>query len=83
MTAHQNSAILETIVNLAEEIARTSPDCAHKAVKIVELVGELDARDIDRAAVQDAIEVETADSDLSDVRLASATDAVLKAARER
>ena len=83
MTAHQNSAILETIVNLAEEIARASPDCAHKAVKIVELVGELDARDIDRAAVQDAIEVETADSDLSDVRLASATDAVLKAARER
>jgi hypothetical protein len=83
MTAHQNSAILETIVNLAEEIARTSPDCAHKAVKIVELVGELDARDIDRAAVQDAIEVETADSDLSDVRLASATDAVLRAARER
>ena len=83
MTAHQNSAILETIVNLAEEIARTSPDCAHKAVKIVELVGELNARDIDRAAVQDAIEVETADSDLSDVRLASATDAVLRAARER
>jgi hypothetical protein len=83
MTAHQNSAILETIVNLAEEIARTSPDCAHKAVKIVELVGELNARDIDRAAVQDAIEVETADSDLSDVRLASTTDAVLKAARER
>ena len=83
MTAHQNSAILETIVSLAEEIARTSPECTHKAVKIVELVGELDARDIDRGAVQDAIEVETADSDLSDVRLASATDAVLKAARER
>jgi hypothetical protein len=83
MTAHRNSAILDTIVTLAEEIARASPDCAEKAVKIVELVGELSAADLDRAAIRDAIEVETADSDLSDVRLSSATDAVLKAARER
>ena len=83
MTAHQNSSILDTIVTLAEEIARANPECAQKAVKIVELVGELNAADLDRSAIRDAIEVETADSDLSDVRLSSATDAVLKAARER
>lgn len=82
MTAHQNAALLETIVSLAEEIARTSPTCADKAVKIVELVGELDARDLDRAAIQDALAAETADSDLSDLRLRSTTDAVVKAARE-
>ncbi len=82
MTAHQNNALLETIVSLAEEIARTSPECAHKAVKIVELVGELDARIPDRAAMEDALEAETADSDLSDARLRATTDAVLRAARE-
>jgi hypothetical protein len=82
MAAHQNSAILETIVGLAEEIARTNPDCAHKAVKIVELVGELDARDLDRTAMEDALAAETADTDLSDLRLRSTADAVLKAARE-
>ena len=82
MAAHQNSAILDTIVSLAEEIARTSPDCAHKAVKIVELVGELDARDLDRTAMEDALAAETADTDLSDARLRSTAAAVLKAARE-
>ncbi len=82
MAAHQNSALLETIVSLAEEIARASPDCADKAVKIVELVGELDAKALDRGAMEDALAVETADSDLSDVRLRSTADAVLRAARE-
>jgi hypothetical protein len=82
MTAHQNNALLETIVSLAEEIARTSPECANKAVKIVELVGELDARSLDRAAMEDALTVETADSDISDLRLRATTEAVLKAARE-
>ncbi len=82
MAAHQNSAILDTIVSLAEEIARTSPDCADKAVKIVELVGELDTHDLDRTAMEDALAAETADTDLSDARLRSTADAVLKAARE-
>ena len=79
----RHSAILETIVTLAEEIARASPECADKAMKIADLAGEIHVGGLDRTAVQDAIELELADSDMSDVRLASATDAVLKAVRER
>jgi hypothetical protein len=38
---------------------------------------------LDRSAIQDAVELECADSDLSDLRLAGATDAMLKAVRKR
>ena len=52
-------------------------------MKIADLAGEIHVGSLDRTAIQDAIELELADSDMSDVRLASATDAVLKAVRER
>ena len=76
----QHQAVLDTIVMLADQIARTAPDCADQAMQIVKLVQEL-APEPDRNLIKDAIEVETADTDLSDARIQTTADAVMKAVR--
>ena len=78
--ASERQAVLDTIVMLAEQIARTSPECAEPAMQIVRLVNEL-GPEPDRALVKDTIEVETADTDLSDARVQSTADAVMRAVR--
>ncbi|MDB5560567.1 MAG: hypothetical protein JWQ36_3501 [Enterovirga sp.] len=75
-------ALLGTIVDLAMGIARQCPDCAEPAAQIASLAGELRAGPIDRGAVQDALEGQVGENDLSDVRIRATAESVLKAARE-
>ena len=79
-TGNQHQAQLETVVMLADQIARTSPECADQAMQIVKLVHELGPAP-DRALVQDALDAETADTDVSDARVQTTTDAVMRAVR--
>ena len=69
---------VETIVRLAEEIARMAPECAPKAMQIAELARELEAAP-DQATVQDAIDSKALEDDLSDISSQSAASAVVKA----
>lgn len=78
--ASQQQAVLDTIVMLAEQIARTSPECAEQAMQIAKLVNDL-GRQPDRDLIRDKIELETADTDLSDARVESTADAVMRAVR--
>ena len=80
MPVPQTDSIMDAISDLADEIARLCPDCADRAKQLVELVGQLRAAPLDREAVQDAIDAQTADSDLSDSQARTTADAVLKAA---
>ena len=80
--ADDPDAILETIVELAMGIARQCPDCADGASRIASLAGELRAGSIDRGAVQDVLEAQMDESDLSDVHVRSTVDSVVKAVRD-
>lgn len=68
----------DTIVDLASDIARASPDCAEKAMQIADLAREFH-RMPDRAAVQDALELNLVDTEISDPRIQTATSAVIEA----
>jgi hypothetical protein len=76
----QPQEALDAITMLAQQIARMAPDCAEHARKIVELASEL-VPNADWATVRDAIEAETAGSDISDSDVNLVTDAVLRAIR--
>ncbi len=75
------SSIAETIAGLAEEIARTSPECTDKALKIIELARSLSAGP-DRALIEDAIESKVSEDELSESRVQTITSAVTDALRE-
>ena len=79
-SASQHQAVLDTVVMLAEQIARAAPECAEQAMQIVKLVQEL-APEPDRSLIKDAIDLETADTDLSDARVQTTADAVMRAVR--
>lgn len=74
--------VLDTIVALADGIARASPDCADQALRIIELVHDL-AGSVDQASVEDAIIAGTVDSDLSDPQVRTTARAVIEALRDR
>ena len=80
MTAAKNQAVLDTVVQLANEISTLSPDCASRAMQIVDLVRGLEAQP-DQETVRDALEAEMAENDLSDVSTRNAAAAVVKALR--
>jgi hypothetical protein len=80
--AAQSQTTVETIAMLAEQIAQAAPECATQAMRIIELVNDLCAEP-DRALVKDVLEAETADADLSNARIETAADAVMKAVRSR
>ena len=80
MTSVKNQPVLDTIVQLAEEIGTLSPDCASKAMQIVDLVRGLEAEP-DQETVQDALDAEMVENDLSDVSTRNAAAAVVKALR--
>lgn len=80
--ADDPDAILETIVELAMGIARQCPDCADSASHIASLAGELRAGSIDRGVVQDVLEAEMGEGDLSDLHVRSTAESVVKASRE-
>jgi hypothetical protein len=79
-SASQHQAVLDAVAMLADQIARASPESAEQAMQIVKLVQEL-APAADRDLIKDALDAETADSDVSDARVQSATDAVMRAVR--
>ncbi len=59
-----------------EEIAQVAPECAGKALKIIDAARELGERP-DRAMIEDAIESKLIDSELSEPQLQSVTSAVV------
>jgi hypothetical protein len=71
---------VETIIALAEEIAQVAPDCADRALKIIEFARELGDQP-DRATVEDAIESQLIDSELSEPQLQNVTSAVIGSIR--
>ena len=79
-TPAQQQSVLDAVVMLADQIARTAPECADQAMQIIKLVHELGPAP-DRSLVQDTLEVETADTDVSDARVQTTTDAVMRAVR--
>jgi hypothetical protein len=76
----QQQSLLDTIVMLAEQIARSSPESADQAMQIAKLVQELEPAP-DRSLIKDAIDAETADIDLSDARVQTTAEAVMRAVR--
>ena len=68
------------IIALAEEIAQVAPECADKALRIIEAARELGERS-DRAMVEDAIESQLIDSELSEPQLQTVTSAVVGSIR--
>jgi hypothetical protein len=78
----RHQAAVEAIAHLAEQIARTSPESAEMAMQIVKLLDDLDAVSPDRDSIQDAIETEAV-SDMSDLQLRNATEAVLRTLRSK
>lgn len=77
-TNPKDSGFEEAIVMLAEEIARAAPECADKAMRIVDLVRAGDLRP-DRDTVQTALEANLVDGDVSESQLQSTTSAVIRA----
>ena len=80
MTRAKDQSAIDAIIALAEEIARASPECADKAMQILNLVKGLDCSP-DLAAIEDAIDAGT-DGDLSDSRVRSASSAVVRSIRD-
>jgi hypothetical protein len=79
-TPSQHQAVLDSIVMLADQIARTAPECAEQAMQIAKLAHELGPAP-DRDLVKDAIDIETADSDVSDARVEATADAIMRVVR--
>ena len=67
---------VDTIIALAQEIAQVAPECADKALKIIDAARELGERP-DRAMIEDAIESKLIDSELSEPQLQTVTSAVV------
>ena len=80
MTGSGYQETIDAIVQLADEIARVSPESAEKAVRIVELLRTLDPVEPDRGRIQDALETQALD-DLSDAGLRNATESVVRTIR--
>ncbi len=74
---------IDAIVALANEIARIAPDCAEQASKIAEFARELYACSPDRSTIEDAIESQMIDSELSDPQLRNVTSAVVQSLKTR
>lgn len=78
----EKGVVIDTVEELAEDIARVSPDCAEKATKIVELLQDLKFEP-DRGTVQDVIDAHLVDTTASDARVQATTDAVISALKDR
>ncbi len=64
------------IIAVAEEISRVAPDCAERALKIVELARELEEVQLDRATIEDVIESQMVDDEVSETKVRNVTTAV-------
>jgi len=77
-TSHRT---IDTIVQLAEEIGRAAPECAGKAMQIVELARTLQSEP-DQATIQDALDSQVFTNELSDVGTQNAAREVVRALKE-
>ena len=77
MTQVDPTSHVAAIIAVAEEISRVAPDCAERALKIVELARELEEVHPDQASIQDAIESEIVDDEVSETKIRNVTSAVL------
>lgn len=73
-----NQTILDAIVALAEEIGRTSPEAAPQAMQIIDLVRTIEAEP-DQNTIQDVLDAEVGEDQLSDVSSRRAAAAVVRA----
>lgn len=80
--APEAEAILSAIDDLAVDIARLCPECAEKAAHMASLARELHGGSVDRGVVQDALGAESFDENLSDVKVRSTAEAVVRMSRE-
>lgn len=78
MSAPGMQRSIETIILLAEEISRTAPECATKAMQIVDLARGL-GEEPDQATIQDALDSQSLDTDFSDLGSQNAARAVADA----
>jgi hypothetical protein len=76
-----NQTVLDTIIALAEEIGRMSPEAAPRAMQIVDLVRSIEAGP-DQNIVQDILDAQVGDDQLSDVSSQRAAGAVVRAIRD-
>ncbi len=81
MPASDPQALLDAIVSLATEIGQRCPDCADHASQIASLAGQIATATPDRGAIQDALDAEMSDTDLSDAHVRQTTEAVVRAVR--
>ncbi len=71
---------VDTIITLAQVIAQLAPECADKALKIIDAARELGDRP-DHAMIEGAIESKLIDSELSEPQLQTVTSAVIGSMR--
>ena len=76
-----SQSTIDTIVDLAERIARSAPDCAPIAMQIIDLVRDLGGQP-DQGLIQDALDAEISADTFSDVETQNAASAVAKALRD-
>lgn len=81
MKSAGNQTVLDTIIALAEEIGRMSPEAAPRAMQIVDLVRSIEAGP-DQNIVQDILDAQVGDDQLSDVSSQRAAGAVVRAIRD-
>lgn len=72
---------IDTIVRLAEEIARAAPDCAARAMQIAELARSLDGAP-DDALIRDVLDTEILTDDFSDAATGNAASRVARALKD-
>jgi len=78
VTSAPNQTILDTIIALAEEIGRISPEAAPQAMRIVDLVQSM-AAEPDQNTIQDVLDSQAGEDQLSDVSSQRAATAVVRA----
>ncbi|HEV2605076.1 MAG TPA: hypothetical protein VGU24_15600 [Microvirga sp.] len=76
-----SQSTIDTIVDLAERIARSAPDCAPIAMQIIDLARDLGGQP-DQGLIQDALDAEISADTFSDVETQNAASAVAKALRD-
>lgn len=83
--APSDEELLDSVMTLALEIARTAPDAADQALRIADLVRELQGRRSapDRSIIHDVLEEEALDEDWSDSEVEHATDAIMRGHRSK
>ncbi len=81
MPAATSQGTIDAIIQLAEEIGRAAPECAGKAMQIVELTRTLQDGP-DQTTIQDALDSQAFTNEISDVGSQNAARAVARALKE-